>query len=59
MRDDEAIPEDDVLASAHFAGLKDKTPEQLLIAQRFAEEWLKSYEDALRLATFVLGERKS
>jgi len=59
MRDNEAIPEDDVLASARFAGLKDKTPEQLLTAQRLAEQQLKRYEDALRLATSVLGERKS
>jgi hypothetical protein len=58
MRDDEAKSEDDVLASARFAGLKDKTPQQLLTAQRFAEQQLKSYEDALRLATSVLGERK-
>jgi hypothetical protein len=58
MRDDEAIPEDDVFASARFVGLTDKTPEQLLTAQRFAEQQLKSYEDALRLATSVLGERK-
>jgi ClpX C4-type zinc finger len=58
MRDDEAIPEDDVPASARFAGLKGKTPEQLLTAQRFAEQQLKRYEDAMRLATSVLGERK-
>jgi hypothetical protein len=38
--------------------LKNKTFDELLVMQRFSQDQLKRYEQALRTATPVLGERK-
>jgi len=53
MRDGE-VPQEDILASPRFAG---KTRADLLGLRQHAERMLKRYENALRIATTVLGTR--
>jgi hypothetical protein len=57
MRPDEAPAPDDVLASAPFLHLNRKSQQELLTMQREAQRTVKRYDDALRIATTVLGER--
>jgi hypothetical protein len=57
MRDDGALAPDDVLASARFAYLLEKTKQELRIMQRESQLALKRHEDALRIGTTVLAER--
>jgi hypothetical protein len=57
MRDDEVVPETDVLATPRFAFLKSRTKEDLLAFQHELERRLKRYEDAQPLVATVVGER--
>jgi hypothetical protein len=57
MRDDEVVPETDVLATPRFAYLKNKTKEDLLTDQHRLERGLKRYEDAQPIVATVVGER--
>lgn len=45
------------LASPEFAYLRNKTREDLLALEQYAQRDLKRYEDTLRIATTVLGTR--
>jgi hypothetical protein len=57
MRDDEGLPETDVLATPRFAFLKNMTKEGLLARQHKLERGLKRYEDAQPIVATVIGER--
>jgi hypothetical protein len=59
LRDGEVPADGDILTSPGFLYLKDKTREDLLALQEQAQRKLKRYEDALRIAAAVLGERGS
>jgi hypothetical protein len=50
--------DDDILVSSGIIHLKNKTTDELLVMQRFSQDQLKRYEQALRTATPVLSERK-
>ena len=56
MRDDEMPDARRYLSAAPPP--KDKTREKLVSLQQKAQSELKRYEDALRIATTVLGERR-
>jgi len=58
IRDGEAQADSDVLASPRFVGLKDQSREELLTLRQRSERELKRYEEALRIALIVLGERR-
>jgi hypothetical protein len=57
MRDNEVVPETDVLATPRFARLKYRTKQDHLAAQHKLERLLKQYEDAQPIVATVLGER--
>jgi hypothetical protein len=57
MRDDEVLPEGDVLTSPGFGFIRRKTRKELLAFQQQCERELKRYEDAHRIVAAVLGER--
>ncbi len=57
MRDDEAVPETDVLATPRFDFLRSRTKEGLLDYQHQLEGSLKRYEDAQPIVATVVGER--
>ena len=50
--------DDDVLASSGMIHLKNKTTDELLTMQKYPQDQLKRYEQALRTAMPVLNERK-
>ncbi|MEH2500972.1 ABC-type oligopeptide transport system substrate-binding subunit [Bradyrhizobium sp. AZCC 1678] len=50
--------DDDILTSSGIIHLKNKTIDELLANQKFPQDQLKRYEQALRTATPVLDERK-
>ena len=50
--------DDDILVSSCIIHLKNKTTDELLVMQRFSQDQLKRYEQALSTATPVLSERK-
>ena len=50
--------DDDVLISSGMIHLKNKTNEELLTMQKYPQDQLKRYEQALRTAMPVLNERK-
>jgi hypothetical protein len=50
--------DDDILTSSGIIHLKNKTIDELLANQKFPQDQLKRYEQALRTATPVLNERK-
>jgi hypothetical protein len=50
--------DDDVLTSSGMIHLKNKTTDELLAMQKYPQDQLKRYEQALRTATPVLNERK-
>jgi hypothetical protein len=50
--------DDDILTSSGIIHLKNKTIDELLAMQKFPQDQLKRYEQALRTATPVLNERK-
>jgi hypothetical protein len=56
-RDGEPV-DDDVLTSSGMIHLKNKTNEELLTMQKYPQDQLKRYEQALRTAMPVLIERK-
>jgi hypothetical protein len=58
MRPDEALAKDDILTSPRFAYLAAKSKQELLALRQGAQRALKRCEDALRIATMVLGEGK-
>jgi hypothetical protein len=49
---------DDILTSSGIIHLKNKTTDELLAMQKYPQDQLKRYEQALRTATPVLNERK-
>ena len=56
-RENAAAAGDEELTSASFAQLKNKTPDQLLVMQKFSQDQLKRYEQALQTATPIINER--
>jgi hypothetical protein len=50
--------DDDILVSSGIIHLKNKTTDELLVMQRFSQDQLKRYEQALSTAMPVLSERK-
>ena len=50
--------DDDILTSSGIIHLKSKTIDELLAMQKYPQEQLRRYEQALRTATPVLNERK-
>ena len=59
MRDDEPIPQGDILASPSFAYLRDKTWEELVALQQKFERGMRGHDDAQRIAEIVLSERRA
>lgn len=57
MPDGEVPPDGDILTLPRFAYLKDRKRESLLALQEEAQRDLKRYEEALRIAAAMLGER--
>jgi len=57
MREDE-VQEDDAQATRLFAHLKAKTKEELVALRKSAQREMMYYEDALRIGTTVLDERR-
>jgi hypothetical protein len=57
MEDGEVLAED-ILTSPRFAYLNEKTRDELLDMRQETQRTLNLYEDALRIGTKVLGERK-
>ena len=57
-RNGEPVDDDDVLTSSGMIHLKNKTTDELLAMQKYPQDQLKRYEQALRTATPVLNERK-
>jgi formate dehydrogenase maturation protein FdhE len=58
LRHNAAPVGDDILTSSSIIHLKNKTIDELLVMQKFSQDQLKRYEQALRTATPVLSERK-
>jgi hypothetical protein len=58
LRRSAAPVDDDILTSSGIIHLKNKTVDELLAMQKFPQDQLKRYEQALRTATPVLDERK-
>jgi len=58
LRHNAAPVDDDVLTSSSIIHLKNKTIDELLVMQKFSQDQLKRYEQALGTATPVLSERK-
>ena len=56
-RDDDVVPETDVLATPRFAFLRSRTKEDLLAFQHHLERRLKRYEDAQPIVATAVGER--
>jgi hypothetical protein len=50
--------DDDILTSSGIIHLKNKTTDELLAMQKYPQDQLKRYEQALRTATPALNERK-
>jgi hypothetical protein len=57
LREGKVSSEDGILAP-RFAYLKNKTSEELAALQQSVQHQLKRYEETLRIATTVLGERR-
>ena len=58
LRRNAAPVDDDILISSGIIHLKNKTTDELLVMQRFSQDQLKRYEQALSTAMPVLSERK-
>jgi hypothetical protein len=58
LRHNAAPVDDDILTSSGIIHLKNKTVDELLAMQKFPQDQLKRYEQALRTAIPVLNERK-
>jgi ClpX C4-type zinc finger/Glyoxalase superfamily protein len=59
MRDGEVPPKGDILTLPRFFHLQRKTRDELLALKDQAQRELRWYQDALRIAETVLGERSS
>ena len=57
MRDDEVVPDTDVMATPRYAYLKNIPKEDLVALQRRLERDLKRYEDAQPFVATMVGER--
>ena len=57
-REGEVAQEDDAQATALFAHLKTRTKEELVALRKSAQREMMHYEDALRMGTTVLDERR-
>jgi hypothetical protein len=57
LREGEVSPEGDILAP-RFAYLKNKPLDELAALRQSVQQKLKRYEDTLRIATTMLGERR-
>jgi hypothetical protein len=57
LRGNASVSDDDTLPSSSFAQLKNKTSDELLVMQKFSQDQLKRYEQALRTATPIISER--
>jgi hypothetical protein len=57
LRENASAADDDILQSSSFAQLKNKTSDELLVMQKFSQDQLKRYEQALRTATPIIDER--
>jgi ClpX C4-type zinc finger/Glyoxalase superfamily protein len=57
LRENAGAADDEELASASFAQLKNKTPDQLLVMQKLSQDLLKRYEQVLQTATPIINER--
>jgi len=58
LRRNATAVDDDILTSSGIIHLKNKTIDELVAMQKFPQDQLKRYEQAVRTATPVLGERK-
>jgi hypothetical protein len=58
LRENAAPADDLILTSSAFDRLKTKTTDELLVIQKYSQDQLKRYEQALRTATPVLNERR-
>ena len=58
LRHNAAPADDDVLTSSGIIHLKNKTTDELLVMQKYSQDQLKRYEQAVRTAAPVLNERK-
>jgi hypothetical protein len=58
FRDNASSVDDGLLQSPRFAQLKTKTSDELRTMQKFSQDQLKRYEQAVRTARSVLDERK-
>jgi len=58
LRRNAAPVDDDILTSSGIIHLKNKTTDELLAMQKFPQDQLKQYEQAMRTAMPVLNERK-
>jgi ClpX C4-type zinc finger/Glyoxalase superfamily protein len=57
LQENAGAADDEELAPASFAQLKNKTPDQLLLMQKHSQDQLKRYEQALQTATPIINER--
>ena len=57
LRDSAGPLDDNILTSSGLMHLKHKTTDELLAMQKFPQDQLKRYEQAVRTATPVLNER--
>ena len=58
LRENAAQADDRILTESAFDRLKTKTTDELLAMQKYSQDQLKRYEQALRTATPVLNERR-
>ena len=58
IRDGEAHADSEALAAPRFAGLKDRSREELLSLRQRSERELKRHEEALRISVSVLSGRR-
>jgi hypothetical protein len=58
FRDNASSVDDGLLQSPRFVQLKTKTSDELRTMQKFSQDQLKRYEQAVRTARSVLDERK-
>ena len=57
LRKNAGAADDEELASASFAQLKNKTTDELLVMQKVSQDQLKRYQQALRTAVPIIDER--
>jgi len=57
LRENAGAADEEELASASFAQLKNKTTDQLRVMRKHSQDLLKRYEQALQTATPIINER--